>query len=70
MTKMCFDDLVPRFQKVGDERRIFFGYCAKECGDSSDNKRADPRGWMLLNSDAMSLCGATMPPHGNDNMHG
>ncbi len=56
ITKMCFDDVIPRFQTVGrDERRVFFEYYAKEYKDSANNKKVDPGGGILLNPDAMEF---------------
>ena len=54
ITKECFDDVIPRFQKVGgSEQRIFYDYLAKEYHDSADNKKVDPRGGILLNEKAL-----------------
>ena len=54
ITKKCFDDVIPRFQKIGrNEKRMFYIYLAKEYKDSSDNKKIDPKGGILLNPRAM-----------------
>ena len=55
ITKKCFDDVIPRFQKISGEKRTFFHYFAKEYGDSADNKRIDPRGGILLNREAINF---------------
>ena len=56
IAKKCFDDVVPRFQKVdGRERKIFYEYIAMGYHDSSDNKRIDPRGGILVNREAMRV---------------
>lgn len=54
ITKECFDDVIPRFQKIGrKEKRIFYHYLAKEYHDSADNKKLDPKGGILLNKKAI-----------------
>ena len=56
ITRVCFDDVVPRFQKVGGrERRIFYKYIASECRGGSDNKKIDPGGGILVNREAMRV---------------
>ena len=53
ITKKCFDDVIPRFQNTKNSKEMFFKYLAKEYKDSSDNKKIDPGGGILLNRDAM-----------------
>lgn len=56
ISKKCFDDVVPRFQKSGArERKIFYEYIAREYHDSSDNKKIDPGGGILVNKEAMRV---------------
>lgn len=57
ITKKCFDDVIPRFQKVkcAGEKRLFFTYFAHEYKDSADNKKVDPGGGILLNKRAMGF---------------
>lgn len=56
IAERCFDDVVPRFQKVGGrERLIFYRYLAREYNDSADNKRIDPGGGILLNGAALCV---------------
>ena len=56
ITKVCFNDVVPRFQKVGGrERKIFYEYFATEYHDSADNKRVDSGGGILVNRAAMRV---------------
>lgn len=56
ITKKCFDDVIPRFQKTGkDARELFYKYYAKEYHDSADNKKIDPCGGILVNRAAMRV---------------
>lgn len=56
ITEKCFDDVIPRFQKTGREKReLFYKYFAKEYHDSSDNKKIDPRGGVLVNKAAIRV---------------
>ena len=56
ITKRCFNDVIPRFQKTsGEERRIFYTYFAKSYHDAADNRKVDPGGGILLNPAAISF---------------
>lgn len=58
ITENCFDDVIPRFQKTGGmTRELFYKYFAKEYHDSSDNKKIDPSGGILVNKAAMHVLG-------------
>jgi len=56
ITKECFDDVIPRFQKIGgQEQRAFYSYFAKDYNDSAGNKKVDPNGGILLNENALQF---------------
>ena len=62
----CFDDVIPRFEDDAEQyfgrkrtrpskRRIFYDYLAQEYGDSSNNKKIDPKGGIMLNPHAVKF---------------
>lgn len=59
IAKKCFDDVIPRFQIIRNnkriEKRIYYHYLAREYHDSADNKKIDPGGGVLLNPLAMEF---------------
>ena len=60
IAKKGFDDVIPRFQN--EKRKFFFNYLAKEYRDSANNKKIDPGGGILLNSDAVRFFKANYVP--------
>lgn len=64
ITKKCFNDVIPRFEEDAEHyfgkrrgdpphRRIFYHYLAKEYRDSSNNRKIDPGGGIMLNPHAV-----------------